>query len=329
MWRDTVVRDFVAWLADRNVGLPDDRRAGFYGLDLYSLRESIEAVLRYLDRVDPPAATRARERYACFDHFGADPQTYGAATLRGAEPCEEDVVEQLAELRRRAGELADRDGRLPGDAFFFAEQNAQLVRDAERYYHAMFRGRAESWNLRDRHMAGTLAALRGHLGAAGGDGPIVVWAHNSHLGDARATQMGDAGELNLGQLVREEHGDAAVVVGFTTHRGTVTAADDWGGPGAAHAGAPRTGGKLGGASARRGRRLVLAGCPSAGRPAAGACHRRDLPPAYRADEPLLRRRDRRAFDVIVHLDETTALEPLERTGDWERGEEPETYPSGM
>ncbi|HEV2058680.1 MAG TPA: erythromycin esterase family protein, partial [Solirubrobacteraceae bacterium] len=229
MWRNTDVVDFVEWLRDHNARRGGDTDSvGFYGLDLYSLQASVEAIIRYLDQIDPEAAGRARERYACFDHFGGEMPAYGYATAVGTvEPCEGQVVEQLVELQQRASELAARDGRVPHDAHFFAQQNARLVQNAERYYRAMFRGRAGSWNLRDGHMAETLDALRRHLGA---DGKVVVWAHNSHIGDARMTEMSERGELNLGQLARESYGSEARLIGFTTHEGTVTAASDWDAP---------------------------------------------------------------------------------------------------
>ncbi len=161
MWRNADVLDFVGWLRDFNAARPDpDRRAGFYGLDLYSLHASIDAVLRYLRTVDPEAAELARERYACFDQFGSDPQTYGYATSAGLAPsCEAEVVAQLVALRRSAGEYARRDGRPAADDLFYAEQNARLVANAEQYYRAMFGSRTSSWNLRDLHMADTLDAL--------------------------------------------------------------------------------------------------------------------------------------------------------------------------
>ena len=232
MWRNEVVHDFVGWLRAHNDERPADMpKTGFYGLDLYSLHASIEAVISYLDDVDPEAADRARRRYSCFDHFGEDVQLYGYATAVGAaEPCEDEVVTQLLDLQRRAAELVQRDGRIAEDDLFHAEQNARLARNAEAYYRSMFRGRVSSWNLRDRHMAETLAALVAHLDRRGGRTKVVVWAHNSHLGDARATQMGDEGELNLGQLVRERNGDDTRLVGFSTYTGSVTAASDWGGP---------------------------------------------------------------------------------------------------
>src|SRR5918992_972844 len=181
MWRNTVVLDFVGWLREWNDALPRGApKVGFYGLDLYSLHTSMEAVVAYLEDIDSEAAGRARDRYACFDHFGHDLNLYAYSTGSGrAESCEDDVVAQLVDLRRLAAEAARRDGDVD-DARFFAEQNARLVVGAERYYRAVFRGGPESWNLRDRHMADTLNALLRHLGRARGEARVAVWAHNSH-----------------------------------------------------------------------------------------------------------------------------------------------------
>src|SRR3954470_5766788 len=232
MWRNADVLDFIGWLRAHNDALsPDQKKVGFYGLDLYSLHASMEAVLNYLDKIDPEAARRARHRYSCFDHFGEDTQSYGyVAGIGLTESCEGEVVSQLVDLRRRAAEYASRDGRVAEDEFFFAEQNARLVKNAEQYYRSMFRGQVSSWNLRDQHMAETLDALVTHLEKQGQQPKIVVWEHNSHLGDARATQMGEQGEWNVGQLVRERYGSEAALVGFTTYSGTVTAATDWDAP---------------------------------------------------------------------------------------------------
>ncbi|HET8647569.1 MAG TPA: erythromycin esterase family protein, partial [Vicinamibacteria bacterium] len=208
MWRNEDVLEFVSWLRGWNDARPAAERAGFYGLDLYSLFSSMEAVLRYLDRVDPPAARRARERYSCFDHSRGEPQAYGYLANMGLAPtCEREVLQQLMDLRQRALDYARRDGAVAEADYFYVEQNARLVLNAERYYREMFQGAASSWNLRDRHMAETLESLRAFLqrqgaraetGAPGAK--IILWAHNSHLGDARATDMARSGELNLGQL---------------------------------------------------------------------------------------------------------------------------------
>ncbi len=205
MWRNADVLDFVGWLRTHNDALPPERRAGFYGLDLYSLRASMQAVLRYLDKVDPDGARRARTRYGCFDQFGEEMQEYGYAASFGLHPsCERETVAQLVDLHRQRADYASRDGRVEPDDFFFAEQNARLVKNAEEYYRTMFRGRADSWNLRDRHMVETLQELLNFLAITRPGARVVVWAHNSHLGDAKATEMTDRGELNVGQLVRAQ-----------------------------------------------------------------------------------------------------------------------------
>src|SRR5438094_4076810 len=212
MWRNTVVVEFVEWLRGFNKNI-DPKRApvGFYGMDLYSLHASIDAVLQYLDKADPDSARRARLRYSCFDHFSRKPQEYGYATSGGAiESCEKAVVEQLTELQQKAAEFLSRDGDVAAEEFFFAEQNARLVKDAEQYYRAMFRGRASSWNLRDRHMVDTVESLVAHLNGSRHPKAILL-AHNSHLGDARPTEVSHYGELNVGQLIRERFSNEAVL----------------------------------------------------------------------------------------------------------------------
>jgi erythromycin esterase-like protein len=338
MWRNTDVLDFVEWLKDHNDEFGDQAmKAGFYGLDLYSLSTSIEAVLAYLDKVDPEAARRARYRYSCFEDFGEDSQAYGYAASFGlSDTCEDEVVSQLMDLRRRAAEYARRDGWVANDEFFFAEQNARLVKNAEHYYRSMFRGNTLSWNLRDRHMAETLDALVGYLDRQGSRAKIVVWEHNSHLGDARATESGERGQLNVGQLVRERYGREAALVGFTTYTGTVTAASDWDGPAERKhvrpalpqsyellfhlAPLPRfllvTRGNEELAAALRAERLERA---------IGVIYR----PQTERLSHYFRARLSDQFDAVMHFDETRAVEPLERTARWETGEAPETYPWGL
>jgi erythromycin esterase-like protein len=232
MWRNSDVLDFVRWLHAYNESLVAAApRVGFYGMDLYSLYASIESVLAYLDKVDHVAATRARFRYSCFGHFASDPQTYGYSASTDAErSCEEEAVRQLLDLHAHSAQYTRRDGRIAEDEYFQAEQNARLVKDAEEYYREMYRGRVSSWNLRDRHMAGTIAALRKYLERQHSPAKLVIWAHNSHLGDARATEMHDAGEINVGQLMRETFGPQAFNIGFSTHAGAVTAAANWDDP---------------------------------------------------------------------------------------------------
>src|ERR1700730_12901710 len=188
----------------------------------------MKAVIQYLERIDPDAAKRARARYACFDHFGPDPQIYGFFAATDLDKsCKDQVVRQLVELQRRAPEYARRNGSVGEDELFYAEQNARLVKNAEEYYRTMFFGEVASWNLRDGHMVETLEALIAHLGRQGRRAKVIVWAHNSHLGDARATAMGRRGEVNVGQLGRQEYGREPVLVESTTDHGTVTAASDW------------------------------------------------------------------------------------------------------
>lgn len=224
MWRNEEVSSFVNWLRARNEALPMDRRAEFRGLDVYSMRASIAAVLTYLDRVDPAAARMARSRYGCLTPWQAEPAWYGHVVTKGeADPCEDDVVAQLGDLLEKRIEYQRKDG----EDFFDAAQNARTVHAAEQYYRIMYRGSTESWNLRDRHMFNTLRSVMDHRGP---DTKAVVWAHNSHVGNAAATAMGWRGEFNIGELCRAAFGSEAALIGFGTDRGTVAAADDWGAP---------------------------------------------------------------------------------------------------
>ena len=336
MWRNRDVEQFVAWLRAVNDQRTDREKVGFYGLDLYSLHASMEAVLGYLDKTDAEAAARARMRYACFDHFGEDTQQYGYAAGFGLQQgCEHEVIAQLTDLRRHAEDYLRRDGFVAEDAFFYAEQNARLVANAERYYRTMFTGRVASWNLRDRHMAETLDALIAHLKRRNQPQKVVVWEHNSHLGDARATQMSEAGELNVGQLVRERYGTDAVLIGFTTYQGSVTAASAWDGP-----------------TERKSVRPALPESYEA------LLHDVGIPQFVLTwDHPSVRelfeiRRLERAigviylpnterishyfyatlpvqFDALIHCDRTSAVEPLDASASWVDEELPETYPTGI
>lgn len=221
MWRNTDVQAFARWLLDFNQTRAANQRVEFRGLDVYSLRSSIREVLGYLQDTDPAMAREARERYACLMPWHDEPALYGHFTeVGGMTTCESAVLEQLqAMLNRRLG-LIENDG----EALFNATQNARVVHAAEQYYRAMYRGNRESWNLRDQHMFETLQALRSRQER---DAKVIVWAHNSHVGDARATEMGDSGQLTLGQLCREAFGADAVLIGMGTDHGTVAAADDW------------------------------------------------------------------------------------------------------
>ena len=345
MWRNADVLDFVGWLRAHNDARSDGaRKVGFYGLDLYSLHASMAAVLAHLDRVDPAAAARARQRYACFESFGADAQRYGyAAGLELTPSCARQVVAQLIELQRRREEVRLHDGVIAEDEAFAAAQNARVVARAEEYYRAMFGGHADTWNLRDTHMADTLDDLVRHLSRRA-RAKLVVWAHNSHLGDARATQMSERGELNLGQLCRERRsgtlldglGGVVVSVGFTTHHGSVSAASSWGAPVERKRVRPALDGSyeqlfhdvgierflldlrmLGGALAELERPRLERAIGVIYQPG-----RERLSHYFAASLP-------RQFDFVLHFDETRAVEPLERTGTWDAGEPPETYPSTL
>ncbi len=337
MWRNRDVLAFVEWLRARNdAHVNPTLKARFYGLDLYSLRASMEAVVRYLDNVDPNEATRARARYSCFDHVGGEGQAYGyALAYSGAIPCENEVITQLIELRRRAEGYLRRDGWVADDEFFFAEQNAVLVRDAEEYYQQMYRADVSSWNLRDRHMAATLDALAEHLTHQLGRAKVVVWEHNSHVGDARATEMGAHGELNVGQLARQRYAGECALIGFSTYDGTVTASTDWGGP----------------SERKRVRPAVVDSHESYLHNAREDRFWLDLADAAVHDAMVVLRLERaigviyrpeterrshyfharlgEQFDAVIHLDRTSAVEPLERTSLWDSGEPPETYPTGL
>lgn len=336
MWRNRDVVDFVTWLRaynDRHADTKD--KARFYGLDLYSLRASMEAVTRYLDAVDPEGAALARQRYSCFDLIGSEGAEYGHAVTRGLAPsCENEVVAQLVDLRLHAQSLLARDGLAAEDEYFCAEQNARLVHNAERYYRVMYQGRVSSWNLRDEHMAETLRDLVEHLEKVVGRAKIVVWEHNSHVGDARSTEMGRSGELNVGQLARTTWGDDCFIVGFTTHHGRVSAASDWGGP-----------------VERKHVRRALPGSYEdtlheaetdnfvvrLGGHAPGPLR---TPKLERAIGVIYRPETERAshwfhaylptqFDAVIHIDRTSAVHPLDRTPLWDEGETAETYPSGL
>jgi len=336
MWRNQDVLHFVEWMRARNDAHGPSTKARFYGLDLYSLQASIEAVIAYLDWIDPAEARRARDRYGCFDHVGAEGQAYGYALAhQNAIPCENEVVAQLVSLRSRADAYLRRDGWVAEDELFFAEQNARVVRDAEEYYQQMYRAEVSSWNLRDRHMAGTLDSLVEHLDHRLGRTKVVVWEHNSHVGDARATAMGARGELNVGQLARQRYGSECILIGFTTHHGRVTAASDWGA-----------------VAQRKHVRPALPGSHEAflhevptrdfwldtSAPVVSDALR--VPRLERAIGVIyLPETERRShyfaarlgeqFDAVIHLDRTSALEPLDRTTVWDDGEPAETYPTGV
>jgi erythromycin esterase-like protein len=338
MWRNADILDLVGWIKTHNENLrPNQPPVGVYGLDLYSLHSSMDSVIRYLEKVDPESAAAARRRYACFEEFGENPQSYGlTASVHQSLSCEDEVVAQLVELQRRASDFLKRDGRVAEDELFYAEQNARVAKNAEHYYRAMYHGRPNTWNLRDTHMVDTLDALMLHLREHREKPKAILWAHNSHLGDARHTEMGRRGELNIGQLVRERHPRDSTLVGFTTFTGTVTASSDWDQP----------------AERKRVRPGMEGSCEllfhQLNIPKFLMIPREDQDVYDHLSEPLFERaigviyrpeterqshyffaQIARQFDAIIHFDETRAVEPLDRTALWEKGDLPETFPSGF
>jgi erythromycin esterase-like protein len=292
-------------------------------------------VLDYLDRVDPAAAQRARARYACFDHVRENAQDYGyRASLGWGRSCEDEVIAQLRELAERApieGTELERDEQ------FHAQQNARLVRNAEAYYRSMFGGRANAWNLRDSHMLQTVQAIERHLGASTSAAPrLAIWAHNSHLGDASATEMGERGEWNLGQLLRQHYGAAVFNLGMSTYSGTVTAADDWDEPARRKQVRPGLEGSweslLHHSEADR-FIVMLRGNPVLTQLMQAPRLQRAIGVIYRPHTErhshYFMTRLPQQFDALLHIDHSHALEPLDRQAPWVSGEVPETYPSGM
>lgn len=320
MWRNTTLPPFLTWLRDYNDKQSPASKIGFYGLDLYSMNASMQAVIHYLSTVDPEAATRARSRYACFDHLSIDPQSYGYLTTLGVKAsCVKEAVEQLMEMQHHAFDYLHKDGMTAEDEYFYATQNARLVKNAEKYYRSMFEGHVMSWNVRDQHMTETLNILADHLESRfGKPAKIVVWAHNSHLGDARATEMGMRGEVNIGQLVREQHETDTYSIGFSTYTGTVTAADDWDCPAKCkdvNTGIEGSYEELFHHIKHKNFLLDLRGNPQLE-------HYLQLPRLQRAIGVIYRPETEREshyfftklpyqFDSIIHFDETTAVQPLD------------------
>lgn len=338
MWRNTDVVALIDWLREHNAAQSSAHRVGFYGLDLYSLFTSMDEVLHYLERIDPAAANDARRYLACFDQHGADTQAYGYAAGMGmSRSCQQAVSVMLDKLKQNEADYtdsgSDRDAQ---DAYFHAMQNARLIKNAEEYYRTMFRGRVSSWNLRDQHMADTLDDLSEYLSKVHGEpAKIVVWAHNSHLGDARATEVHRMGEFNLGQLVRERYPGAARLVGFTTHGGTVMAASEWDGEAFRKRIVPALPDSIEAVLHGTGIANFVLPLPK-GSQVAGLLNAERL---ERAIGVIYRPETERAshyfkvnaadqFDAVIHIDHTTAVTPLAslmRTD----AEVPETYPEGL
>jgi erythromycin esterase-like protein len=330
MWANREVVALVEWLRDHNEQTRSERRVGFYGLDVYSLWESMRAVVEYLEKIDPQMAASARRAYNCFEPYAEDAQEYARATAIVPTSCEREAIAVLKDLHTRASRFIEDSS----EKFFDAEQNALVARNAELYYRTMVRGGPASWNVRDRHMVETLTRLMRHHGP---EAKAIVWEHNTHIGDARFTDMARAGMLNVGQVVRESHAeDGVVLVGFGTHRGTVIAADEWGAPME----------RLRVPAARHGsfeHALFEAGVGDSlllfdGSDDGGVAHL-DAPLDHRAIGVVYDPDRERwgnyvptivpgRYDAFIYIEETRAVDPLHMPVKVD-GEVPETYPSGV
>lgn len=338
MWRNADILDFVGWLKEHNdrLNLPTEK-VGFYGLDLYSLHKSMDEVIRYLERVDPAEAHRARIRYACMDRYGPDPQNYGLLVSSGvSEGCRREIAKQLQSLHEKEVEYLAQDGAAAADELFFAQQNARLVKNAELYYRKMFRPDVSAWNLRDEHMMEMLVEIVAHCNTNHGLAKVVVWAHNSHLGDARATDRSRCGELNLGQLVREAFPRRSRSVGFTTYGGTVTAATGWHLPAENQQVRPALAGSCEELFHRTGLPAFWLDMTQ-GSPAVRALKQSRLEraigviyaPHTERQSHYFMARIAYQFDAVIHFDQTHAVVPLEQGAEWSREEAPETFPAGL
>lgn len=337
MWRNTEVLDFIEWLRDFNKNRKTEIPCGFYGLDLYSMTASIEAVINYLDKIDPAEGQRARERYACFGQFNNDPRSYGLAASSGVlDSCEREAIAQLMDMKQKALTYLERDGAFAGDEFFSAQQNAEIVSKAEEYYRAMYRGYPNTWNLRDRHMFTTLENLYRYFSLKTERAvKAVVWAHNSHLGNAAATDMEQRGEFNIGQLAKEKYGNECVNIGFSTSYGTVTAASDWDALWETKAIRKPLSGSYEELFSRLREKQFYIDLQSHN--VANALQDKRL---QRAIGVIYRPETERyshyfhsslpqQFDFIIHIDETSALEALPAFAHRRPGELDETYPYGL
>lgn len=320
MWRNEVIPPFIQRLRNYNDSLNiNKKKIGFYGLDLYSLYSSIHAVINYLEKIDPEAAARARKRYGCFEYMKIDAQTYGyLASSNIKKSCLDEAIQQLLEIQNHAFDYVKKDD-LSEDEYFFATQNARLIKNAENYYRSMFESHVSSWNVRDHHMAETVRVLSNHLeNRFERPAKIVIWAHNSHVGDARATEMGMRGEVNIGQLIKEEFEESVYSIGFSTYHGTVTAAYEWDSPPECkeiNAGLRGSYEELFHELKHKNFLLTLRNNQTVD-------HYLQLPRLQRAIGVIYRPETEREshyfltklpyqFDSIIHIDKTTALKPLD------------------
>lgn len=337
MWRNQEMIELISWLKKHNDATDSKSKVSFNGLDLYSLHRSINVIIEQLSKTDPQAAKNAQERYSCFDAFGVDPQVYGyLSTLNPSSSCQAQAIEQLIELQKADVKNFKYDNLNPLEEKFYLEQNARVVRNAEQYYRSMFFGQpANSWNLRDTHMMQTVESLLEFAGKNHENPKIIVWAHNSHLGDARATQMHAIGELNLGQLIRERYGNNAVSVGFTTYTGAVSAASGWGKSVERKFVRPAINGSYEALfnELKIPDFLLLMNNPKVHdilshellERAIGVIY---LPETERASHYFYASLAKQ-FDAIIHFNITNAVVPLDTNPEWEKGELPETFPFGL
>lgn len=339
MWRNQEVVSLIDWLYLHNKSKTINERIDIYGLDVYSLHRSIEVIIEQLQKIDPAAAQAARERYQCFDTY-ANPQEYGyMASLFPNASCRDQTIAQLIDLKKKSVDFFKYKNLNPEQEKFYLEQNAAVIKNAEEYYCSLFgRDQAASWNIRDQHMMATIHSIRAFKKETTNHEPkIIVWAHNSHIGDARATQMTSLGEINVGQLVKESFGPDAICVGFTTYSGTVSAASAWGAQVERKFVRPALDESIESffhESAVKAFTIIPSEHPEIYDLLSEAYLQRAIGviylPASERQSHYFYTQLNHQFDAIIHFDHTNAVVPLDKNTKWEQGEDvPETFPFGV
>ncbi len=331
MWQNVPVTSFVEWLKSYNAQIPEAQRIHFYGLDLYSLYKSIDTIITHLEKIDTAAAAQARHNYACLEQFRQDPTLYGYSVFKPLKSCQEQVMAELNEMGKKAWHLI-KEKKLTENESFYLLQNARVVKNAEAYYRTLFFEEVNNWNLRDAHMMETVMEITRYYTTNKLHPKIIIWAHNSHIGNAAATQMASHGEFNIGQLVKEQFNKKAYSVGFTTYNGTVSAASDWHMPVE--------------------RKIIRDALPKSYEhlfhqvgisPFLLLLSDKNIVPSQLLERaigvvyaPHTERQSHyfyaslaQQFDAVIHYDTTSAVEPLEKSSMWIEGEAPEAYPSGL